>query len=259
MLSTPQADADELVATLTRDPTHRIDRLVQGRAGLVTVEPDDPLERATTLMLARDYSQLPVLDGGVLRGVVSWRSVGAAHALGRRGGTVADYAEPAEPLPADTSLFAAVPRITEREFVLVSDPASGAVIGIVTATDLSEQFRRLTEPFLLAGEIERQLRRHLDGRFTTSELAAALGRRPDRITSVDSLNLGELCRVLDDGPRWDRVGLPLHRETFVGEINAVRKIRNKVMHFDPAGLDEVELHRLRTCARLLQRLTRSSG
>jgi hypothetical protein len=60
----------------------------------------------------------------------------------------------------------------EQGYVLVRDETN-KVVGIVTTSDLSLQFKQLTEPFLLLGEIENQVRRLMDGKFTRDELAHA--------------------------------------------------------------------------------------
>src|SRR5260221_575996 len=45
------------------DPTVRLSRLDAANKAPVVVAPDAPLQEATTLMLTKDYSQLPVMTG----------------------------------------------------------------------------------------------------------------------------------------------------------------------------------------------------
>ncbi|MGW3545285.1 CBS domain-containing protein [Nocardia niigatensis] len=47
---------------------------------MISVTSGSSLRQAITLMEAHDYSQLPIIDGGVdLKGVITWRSLAAAH------------------------------------------------------------------------------------------------------------------------------------------------------------------------------------
>jgi hypothetical protein len=73
---------------------------------------------------------------------------------------------------ADLSLFQAIPVIVKFGYVLVRS-VDNRSNGIVTATDLSVQFLRLAEPFLLLSEIEQHVRRLTGGHFTKSELQEA--------------------------------------------------------------------------------------
>jgi hypothetical protein len=61
--------------------------------------------------------------------------------------------EEAAEVRADDSLFDAIQKIVARDSVLVRD-SSRALTGIVTTADLSLQFKDLSEPFLLLGQIE---------------------------------------------------------------------------------------------------------
>jgi hypothetical protein len=63
-------------------------------------------------------------------------------------------------ISSDTSLFKALPLIIEHDYVLVRNNAN-EITGIATASDLSLQFKQLTEPFLLVAEIENHLRQIL--------------------------------------------------------------------------------------------------
>lgn len=45
------------------DPTYRISRLASANRVPVSVAPDAPLQQVTTLMMSKDYSQLPAMTG----------------------------------------------------------------------------------------------------------------------------------------------------------------------------------------------------
>jgi hypothetical protein len=212
-------------------------------------------------MLYFDYSQLPVMQGEfTLKGAVSWKSIGRALALGHLCSSVRDCLEEAAVISSDTSLFAAIPTIVEKEYVLVRD-AKNRIAGIVTTTDLSLQFRQLAEPFLLLGEIENHLRRLSDGKFRQSDVASVKDPSDAQrvITDLSDLTFGEHIRLLENPERWGALGLKIDRSVFVKHLNDVRDIRNNVMHFDPDGVAPEELASLRNFTRLLSSVDSSNA
>ena len=153
--------------------TFRIGRLESANRKPTSIKPDNPLCEAVTLMLTHDFSQLPVMttDRDV-RGVVSWKTIGSRLALQQKCTFVRDCMEQPRIVQIEDSLFSAITYISEHDYVLVQ-AGDRTICGIVTATDFSEQFRKLGEPFLLIGEIENSIRKLIHGKFTASELAEA--------------------------------------------------------------------------------------
>jgi CBS domain-containing protein len=238
------------------DPTYRISKLAAANKPPASVTPDSTLQQAVTIMLANDFSQLPVMTSERdVKGTISWSSIGGRLALGKSGTLTREHMEPHQEIRADSSLFQAINVITQHQYVLVRGKDS-RITGIVTASDLSLQFQQLAEPFLLLGEIENHIRRMLDGRLSGAELSSACdpadgGRE---VTSVADLTFGEYIRLLENPDRWKHVALPIDRATFVRQLDGVRSIRNDVMHFDPDGIPTTDLERLREFAQFLQRL-----
>ena len=238
------------------DPTYRLTKLAAANRAPLWVAPDRPLTDAVTLMLANDYSQLPVMTNErTVKGIISWKSIGARWALERGGDAVRDFMDDAFEIGADRSLFSALPTIVDQGYVLVRDSAN-RVAGIVTTSDLSAQFQQLAEPFLLLGEIENHVRRLIDGRFTKEELGEAKDPADvsREIANVVNLTFGEYIRLLQDPGKWAKLGITLERTIFLKELDAVRKVRNEVMHFDPDPLPAENLATLRRFARFLQTL-----
>jgi hypothetical protein len=211
---------------------------------------------ATTLMLAKDFSQLPVMiNERTVKGVVSWRSIGSRLALAQKPSVAREAMEPHAEMSIDASLFAAIPLIVEHEYVLVRS-SDQRITGIVTTSDLSVQFRQLSEPFLLLGEIENHLRRIISSHFGQDELVAVQdpnnGTR--KIETAADLTFGEYRRLLEEPSRWRRLDLQMDRGVFTGLLDKVRGIRNDVMHFDPDGIPESDLDILRDFAKFLRTL-----
>jgi predicted transcriptional regulator len=249
----------ETGATVTvgiADPTYRLSKLAAANNTPVSVVPDQSVVDAVTLMLSNDFSQLPVMTNErTVKGMISWRSIGARWALGKEGNAVREFMDDAAEISADRSIFVALPTIVEQGYVLVRD-ASSRVSGIITTSDLSLQFQQLAEPFLLLGEIENQVRRLIDGKFTKDDLAQAKDPSDAErvVESVSDLTFGEYLRLLQEPSRWSKLNLAIERRIFLKDLDAVRLIRNDVMHFDPDPLPEADLLTLRKFSRFLQSL-----
>ena len=98
-------------------------------------------------MIKYNFSQLPILSGrSDVYGLVSWKSIGKALSLGKTCQTVAECCESVEILKIDEPLLKAVNVILQKEVVLVKD-LKNEISGILTATDIGEQFLSLSEPF----------------------------------------------------------------------------------------------------------------
>jgi hypothetical protein len=168
--------------------------------------------------------------------------------------------DPHQEIRAEDSLFDAIPLVVKHQYVLVRDEQA-KISGIITASDLGEQFRQLSEPFLLIGEVENHIRSLIDGKFTAEELAA--NRDPSdeerEVERVDDLSIGEYERLLQNQKHWDRLGLSVVvRKNFVEQLEDVRHVRNRIIHFEPDGLQEEELQTLRRFSNLLRKLQKLS-
>lgn len=165
-------------------------------------------------------------------------------ALNREGVEVRFAMNAAKELPDKASIFEAIGVVSKHDYVLVRD-STQKISGIVTATDLTEQFRHLSEPFLLLSEIENHLRNMLADRFDIPDFEAV--RDPDDlrpISTVADLTFGEYMRLLETESNWLRFGLKLDRSYFCQRLDVVRKTRNDVMHFDPDGIEPEQLRAL---------------
>jgi len=208
--------------------------------------------QAATIMLANDFSQLPVMNGSTLKGMISWRSIGRRLALGQPCGTALACMVPVHVVSKETSLFEAISQVDRHDAVVVRD-STNRICGIVTANDFSQQFRQLAEPFLLLGEIENQIRAWIGPIFKKEDLQAAKDPNDEdrQVEEVSDLTLGELLRLLQNQDSWSKLGTELDRRVFVRHLDDIRRIRNDVMHFDPDGVVDQDLDRLRSFARFL--------
>lgn len=251
----------QLISGAASEPAFRVSRLEAANVNLITVKPDSSLNEAITLMLRHDYSQLPVMiNERDVKGVISWESITPKLALANSQSTfVRDYMKPHREINSMDSIFSALPRVVEYSYVLVRAPDQ-RISGIITTTDLSTQFKQLSEPFLLLSEIENHIRKLIDGKFTKQELISIVNPSDSErtIESVADLTLGEYIRLFEDPSLWLKTGLKVDKKTFTRELDKVRIIRNDVMHFDPDGISEDDhelLHHFVRFIHTIQNLT----
>ena len=128
------------------DPTVRIGALAAANKVPSAVKPDDSLDIATTKMQMKDYSQLPVMvNKRDVKGIISWRSIGNRLALGHECNLVRDCMDPAKEISIAVPLFDAIGDISEHGYVLVRGN-DRLITGIVTSSDVVNQFRQLAGP-----------------------------------------------------------------------------------------------------------------
>lgn len=246
-------DLDELLNI--DDPTYRISRLEAANKDLISVKPESTIREAITLMVTNDYSQLPVLHQKKrgLKGVISWRSIGQNLFINKQMTSVKDFMESNYQLiDSETSLFKALPMIIEHDYVLIENKEK-EICGIVTASDLSKQFKQLTEPFLLVSEIENHLRQILI-KLPIEDLRKGKDERDEdrEIEGPENLTFGEYERLFQNPDIWEKLQLAFDKGTFCEYLEKIRSIRNDIMHFDPDGLEENSTEVLRNFVRLLQ-------
>ena len=238
------------------DPAPRVDILDAAHNKPLGVSPDAETRVAKTLMLLHDYSQLPVMQGErTVKGMISWRSIGAHESLNRPCEIVRDCMERAEVVHKDDVLLDVIRIIAESGCVLVRDRnEKNAICGIVTAADLANQFAQIAGPFLLAGQIEVCLRNLIDGLFTLDQMeqVVAGGGTQKKFRGVADLSLGDYCHLLSKPECWDRLEARIDRAEFTKCLERVRIVRNDIMHFSPEGICPEDFDALRDLAFLLR-------
>lgn len=236
------------------DPTVRVGSLGASNKSPVSVAPDAPLETATTIMQLNDFSQLPVMQGSRdVKGIITWQSIGSRMALGVECDKVRNCMEPHREVTVNTPLLDAVAEVSRNRYVLVRGDTN-EITGIVTMSDLVDQFMNLANPFLVIGEIEGYLRNLIHGKFTIQEMkGAARGRE---ISGPADLTFGDYCSLLGKPERWDKLDLKVDRKQFVEWLEEVREIRNDVMHFNLDGLEDKHAEKLNGLASFFRDMAR---
>lgn len=237
---------------LVQDATLRLRVLRAANTYPTVVAPDADLHVATTIMLSKDFSQIPVVQNRAVKGAISWKSIGKKLSLGVGSGLVATFLETPLEMRVDTPLIQAIPYIAAQDYALVNDD-SGRLVGLVTSADLSLEFKSLSEPFLLLREVETYIRNILSARFPEDSAESLQDPNIKRkVRGVADLTLGEYLVALARIEVWSQIGIAVDRKSFVKTLEQVRTIRNDVMHFDPDPIQDSQMETLREFVRLLQ-------
>lgn len=215
----------------------------------VTIDLEDTIYDALSLMFENNFSQLPVMSGGDVVGVVTYKSISRVaksvpetdlQNMSVKGGTVTP-----EFVNEDQDIFDLFDTFAVDEYVLIGSKENLA--GILTRYDVFHFLKRQFKPFIQIGEIERSLRylfrdsiENLDERIeqtfeprTNDDPSYSV---PD---TIDHLNFEEYKRFIvkniDSLPQQ-----MVTDEDFILELlEAVRENRNALFHFR-ASVDEID-------------------
>lgn len=208
------------------------------------VKPTATIAEAMTKMLVNDFSQLPVLRNKyALQGAVTWQSIARARLKGKDA-LLSNAIVEAEVMSYGQDLHEVLPRLEEKDFVVVANHHN-EITGIVTTADVVALYRERTQPFLLIGELDQELRQIME-KLDLDRVRAVCARpgQPE-LASVDDMTMGDYQRVLEHPDCWDALGWPLDRGTLVKRIEELRKIRNDITHFNPDPVPNDAVDKLR--------------
>lgn len=245
---------------LREDPIKRLGLLKAANTKPTTVDNSDTLDKAITLMMLNNFSQLPVMNGTrKIVGFISWETIGEARSKGETSQQVKDYKrETVRTLKRDTPLLRAIYEVYKNDFIVVT-AEDGSPCGIVTTADISSQFLTWTEPFVLLEQIENLIRHILDGKILKEDLEKVCREKDRKPESIDDLTFGEYIALIENPKQWERIGLKsVDRALFVQSLNEVRVIRNDIMHFDPEGIDDSSKVKLMLVGEYLTKLANFS-
>lgn len=253
-----EADVPERTAT---DPSFRIGKIPSANVAPVYVAPSANLAEAVTLMLARNFSQLPVMTTERdVKGVISWSSIGARSLGTNQGNLVQHFMDDHYEIALSASLFSGIRIILEHNYVLIRAP-DRKICGIVTSNDIAFQFEEISTPFLLISEVENSLRHIISKKLNINDIISSCKPEylPAEFSDVSELSFGNYVKILEHPGNWAKIGLNLERNVFCNELMAINAIRNDVMHFDPDPLKAEDLEKLRNVSKLLNRLREISA
>lgn len=240
------------------DPIRRINTLDSANTIPEFVCNDAPLLEATTIMQSKGFSQLPVVNGGVrnLVGYISWESICKAMINGVTSDMVKDYIDSnVATLRPDTPLIEAIEIVKKHNFAVVL-AKDKSLYGIVTANDVTEQFIKETESFVLLSELECHLRNLLRDHILEEDLAKLCPRETGKeVTSIDQMTFGDYVSVFSNEEQWNKLKISAERKTFFKLLDGIRQIRNDVMHFRSTDISVENRMQLKCFMNYLQDLS----
>jgi signal-transduction protein with cAMP-binding, CBS, and nucleotidyltransferase domain len=209
-----------------------------------TVEPLWSLKESDSIATARsrmeiyNVSQLPVLVDKHPTGVVTWQSLGRA-VLSNPAAALSDCIDFKFPKALLTSdLLASMPEIERHGYVIVTNE-NGTVSGIVTSSDLAEEFSKIVGPYLNLEQIESELRKifdHLKGSGSLSDemIETTLPKQGKTIGDVGAgIAFGDLINILLHKKVWPLLRCTHSNLVLREALTSAVVLRNNLMHFHP--------------------------
>lgn len=213
---------------------------------LISCGPEMSAKKIQTLMVSDDVSQIPVLSGDKknLYGVVTWRSI-AQYRAGMDEANATEVMGPRIHVASSSDDFLnLVQTIIEQEYVLYRTP-DGRIDGIVTASDLAQAFNGTAGIYIQLQELESRLRILLD-KSPIPRLREHLDpkrRSMKNFRGASDMTFGEYLFALADEHIWHATGISFDQAVCLKLFDAVRNVRNGVMHFSSSPDDETNSDR----------------
>ena len=141
--------------------------------------------------------------------------------------------------------------IEEHDYVLVKCQ-QGVIVGIVTASDLTREFRNLYEPLYLSGNVELNLRQIIqNANFADTDFEKAKVEP----NVIEKLTLGQFHQLIGDEGNWSKLELKnVDRDTFRKCLSKATDIRNSVMHFRVGEVPDEKNELLRSFSEFVKAL-----
>jgi len=199
------------------------------------VKPDDEISVAITRMVAKEYSQMPVLAAKkTLTGVVTWQSITDALLSHRshnpddglpRCQDACDTPDALHRFQVDTPLLEVLKALFDHDFILTFE--DGQLFGIMTPADVVRWADERAMSLVEIRGLELRLR----------DLCQRVGRKKGLQSSDMSFKDYSDCLLGDGGHAWNTMSdmggwQGLNRREFKKAFKKAMRARNKILHFN---------------------------
>ena len=226
------------------NPFHEVGNLFPGETSVESIEAGTTVGNALSLMVGKRYSQLPVMDHGVVRGVFSLWSL-AEHlaitpSLTVHEMLVEDLMEQLPSVTVTDSLHSVLNRLKEHEALLVN--SEHGLQAVVTPLLVLDYFYKVASPFILLQEIELALRSLIELCATGEKLKSCIDHalatyyrnKNDQVpTDLQEMTFEDYRLIIISKANWTVFEgvLGQNRNLVSTKLEQIRKIRNDMFHF----------------------------
>jgi CBS domain-containing protein len=228
---------------------HRINRIIPENQDLLTISPDTAVRDAIALLRKHGYSQVPVVAGGEVLGVFSYRSFAQKAAAS----TLQEIAQQ-KWVPGDLAVEECMERfefarVTEemRQVFDAMDRDNGVLIGtperlqgILTPMDFLRYLYKVASPFVMISEIELTLRALIRLAVNQEELEACAVRTLAQLygvenvpRSLEAMTFDNYKAIIAHGENWPKFEAILggSRARVAAKLKQLCDLRNDLFHF----------------------------
>jgi CBS-domain-containing membrane protein len=229
----------------------KIKHLESSQSEIISITPDKTIKEAITLMLTSDFSQIPVINGNKISGIISWKSIGIFKNLGNDILKVRDCIDNNfKVYQLENDLQDAISDILKHEFILVKNKKN-EICGIVTLFDISKQYHLLSEPFIelesLENNIRTFLKTYLPLEYKFKNEVTIIEKGKENIID-EQLTFGDYNLIFQSDNNWKKFeeeNINLNKSIIVKKLEEIRLFRNNLMHFKLDDSNQIDLNLLR--------------
>jgi predicted transcriptional regulator len=228
---------------------HQINRVLPEQQKLLSFPPDMSAADAVALLQSRGFSQAPVVIGGSVLGIFSYRSFSLKCAEFSASDAQKEKRMPNQ-LTVEECLeqfdYVRITEEIERTFdamerdngVLVGTPE--LLQGVLTPMDFLRYLYKIAIPFVMISEIELTLRALMTSAVTPAELAECATRvlaqhyGVDNVPqSLENMTFDNYRAIISHGANWPKFEpvLGVNRARVAAKLAQIGEIRNDVFHF----------------------------
>jgi CBS domain-containing protein len=211
----------------------------------ICIRQDKTIREALHLMVANDFSQLPIVDvEGKLTGIISEKSIVRKYNLINGSVSLLDLTvdhcqTSAVTLPPSEDLFKALDQLKNVYAIVIVDDREPQ--GILTDYDTTRFFRDIAGGLLLVEDIEVTLRKYIEAAFPEDNpmqaaLMHAFGHNRQDATKpmfeYDKLSFAQHIQLITTERNWSKFkGIFEPKDLFTKIMDQVGDIRNQLAHF----------------------------
>lgn len=235
---------------LVSDLFHQINRVLPEAQLLLTFPPDMLAREAVAMLHARSFSQAPVMEGGTVLGVFSFRSFARRAAkcqydeIARQKAAPGDFSveecieefEYARITSEMKNVFDAMER---DNGVLVGGPER--LLGILTPMDVLRYLYNVASPFVMISEIELTLRALIRVVLSPEEIIASAIRSlaqhygsDDKVPkTLEAMTFDNYRLIVGRGETWPKFSplLGANKNRVKAKLQQIGELRNDLFHF----------------------------